>query len=56
MYSSLSEHYLSWGMGKRSSPSLAGEMSVRNKPLVGKLPQTAALMLVIQKYSLNTNI
>lgn len=35
-YSSSSEHHPSWGMGKRSSPSLAGEMAVHKTPLTWK--------------------
>lgn len=56
MYSHLSEHYLSWGMGKRPSLLLAGERAVYKKPLVGKLPHTAAQMLMIQRCNSSTNI
>lgn len=38
MYLCLSEHYLSWGMGKRPSLLLAGERAVYKKLLVGKPP------------------
>lgn len=56
MYSRLSEHYLSWGMGKRPSLLLAGERAVYKKPLAGKLPHTAAQMLMIQRCNLSTSI
>lgn len=56
MYSCLSEHYLSWGMGKRPSLLLAGERAVYKKPLLGKLPHTAAQMLMIQRCNSSTNI
>lgn len=55
-YSSLSEYYLSWGTGERSILLLAEEIAVYKKPLVGKLPQTTAQMLMIQRCNLNTNI
>lgn len=56
MYSCLSEHYLSWGMGKRPRLLLAAERAVYKKPLVGKLPHTAAQMLMIQRCNSSSNI
>lgn len=56
MYSCLSEHYLSWGMGKRPRLLLAAERAVYKKLLVGKLPHTAAQMLMIQRCNSSSNI